>query len=215
MSHPRTLTQVRLTFALAAAMLFHVKGLAQTTHVPLSGTNLTGGLALSVLPGEAVGREQVIRALIRSGTNEFIFVVPDGLRVQTAPDGTIVMTSQDLTYSVTLRLKEPAPDVVGLAGALAECVKHQYPDGGGQERFTAIVAGREGTGIQLQQKLQGLNPRLVRVLWVPFRPGLMEFVLSADNSSASAAKAALDMIMLTFRSNEGGKLEIMSHSDRS
>ena len=43
----------------------------------------------------------------------------------------------------------------------------------------------------------------------------MEFVLNADTKNAVAGRAALDMILLTFRSNERGGLEIVERSDKS
>ena len=157
----------------------------------------------------------MIRALIRSGTNEFIFVVPDGVRAQTASGGTIVMTSGDLTYSVSLRLSMPAPERSGLTEALAEHVKVRYSNPSGQETLTATVADREGRGVQFQQPLSGMNSRLVRVLWVPFKVGFMEFVLNADSSYASAGEAALDVVLLTFGSNEEGRLKIVRRSDKT
>lgn len=43
----------------------------------------------------------------------------------------------------------------------------------------------------------------------------MEFTLNASNTSAAAAQAALDMVLLTFRSNERGKIEIVRRSDKT
>jgi hypothetical protein len=206
---------MELLGSVAAAMLFGATSLAQTTNAVLSGTSQPVGIALSLLPGETVGHDQVIRALLRSGTNEFIFVVPDGLRAQPAAEGNIVVTSRDMTYSVSLRLIEPAPNRAGLPEALARYVERQYPDRSALESFTTSVADRKGTGVQLRQVLNGLNPRLVRVVWVPFRSGLMEFVLNTDNACASAGQAALDMVLLTFHSNEEGKLRIIPRSDKT
>jgi hypothetical protein len=53
------------------------------------------------------------------------------------------------------------------------------------------------------------------MVWVPFKAGLLEFSLNADGGSASAGQGALDMILLTFRSDERGKVEIVRRSDKT
>ena len=91
----------------------------------------------------------------------------------------------------------------------------QYAQASGLEEFTTTVADREGTGFQLRQELPKVSDRSIRVLWVPFKAGIMEFALNTDHKSASAAQGAFDMILLTFRSNERGKLEIVRRSDKT
>ena len=77
------------------------------------------------------------------------------------------------------------------------------------EEFTATVADREGTGFQLRQELPKWVTGLSAFSGCRFKAGVMEFALNADTKSASAGQAAFDMILLTFRSNERGKLEIV------
>ena len=215
MSHPRSLLRFRLAVALAGLPLFGAGAVAQSTNGLPESLSPTGGFAVTLLAGEAVGNDQILRAHLRKGTNEFIFVVPNGLRAQAPAGGTVVMISRDMTYSVSVRIVEPAPPQPGLAEALAEQVTRQYPHSSSLETFTTVVADREGTGVQLRQALTGLNPRVVRILWVPFRAGLMEFALNADSSYASTGQAALDTVLLTFRSNEGGRLNIIRRSDKT
>jgi hypothetical protein len=162
-----------------------------------------------------VGHEQVIRQLITSGTNKFVFVVPNGLRTETAPEGMIGLASGDMSYYVSLRIVAPTPVNPAISEALHERITSQYAGASSLEEFTASVADREGTGFQLRQELPKVGGRLIRILWVPFKAGVMEFALNADARNAAAGRAALDMILLTFRSNERGRLEIVQHSDKS
>jgi hypothetical protein len=162
-----------------------------------------------------VGHEQVVRQFIGSGTNEFVFVVPDGLRTQTAPEGAIVLTAGDMSYYVCLRIAAPLPAKPEIREALQDRIAGQYAGAKDLEGFTVSVADREGTGFQLRQELPELGNRLVRILWVPFKAGVMEFALNADAKNAAAGRAALDMILLTLRSNERGRLEIIERSDKS
>ena len=72
-----------------------------------------------------MGHEQVIRQFIRSGTNEFLFVVPDGLRTQTAPDG-IFCYGGDMSYHVCLRIAAPLAANPEIREALQERIAGQY-----------------------------------------------------------------------------------------
>jgi hypothetical protein len=200
---------------LATASLFAANVLGQTAEAFIAGSNQPPRLAVKLCPGEFVGHEQVIRQFLKSGTNEFVFVVPEGLRTETAPGGMIALTCGDMSYYVTLRIVAPAPASLGTREALQAQIAGQYGGASSLEEFAASVADREGNGIQLRQDLPNVGSRLVRVLWVPFTAGLMEFALNADTKNAAAGRAALDMILLTFRSNERGRLEIVERSDKS
>jgi hypothetical protein len=215
MSHPKPLLRFRLAIALVGLPLFGAGALAQSANGLPESPSQTSGVAVTLLPGEAVGNEQILRALLRKGTNEFIFMVPDGLRAQSPAGGTVAMISRAMTYSVSVRFVEPAPPQPGLAEALSEQITRQYPHPSSLETFTPVVADHQGAGVQLRQTLTGLNPRLVRILWVPFRAGLVEFALNADGSYAPTGQAALDTVLLTFRSNEGAKLTIIRRSDKT
>ena len=89
-------------------MLVAAGVVAQTASGFVSMTNQTPGLAVTLQPGEPVGHEQVVRGLIRSGTHEFLFVVPEGLRTETAPEGTIVLLTRDLSFFVSIRIVPPS-----------------------------------------------------------------------------------------------------------
>jgi hypothetical protein len=215
MSHHKALFRLRLAGGLAAAMLWAAGLVAQTTNGFILKTNQTPGLAVTFQPGEFVGHEQVIREVIRSGTNEFMFVVPDGLRTETAPDGMIALIAQDMSFYVSLQIVAPPPANPELKEVLRERIASQYAQVSSLGEFTATVADREGTGFQLRQELPKVGRRLIRILWVPFKAGVLEFALNADNNNASAGQGAFDMILQTFRSNERGRIEIVRRSDKT
>ena len=200
---------------LAAAALLAADVWGQTAGGFVASSNQPPKLVVSLCPGEFVGHEQVIRQFIRSGTNQFVFVVPDGLRTQTAPDGSILLTAGDMSYHVCLRIAAPLAANPEIREALQERIAGKYAGATSLEGFTVSVADREGTGFQLRQELPEVGNRLVRILWVPFKAGVMEFALNADAKNATAGRAALDMVLLTFRSNERGRLEIVERSDKS
>jgi hypothetical protein len=196
-------------------VLFAAGVFAQPHNSSVSGTNATPGLAVTLQAGEYVAQQQVIRALIASGTNTFMFVVPEGLRVQPSSEGRVVLTSRDMSYFLCLGIAAPPLAEAGLKEALRQRIASHYPNARNLEEFAATVADREATGFQLRQALPGVGGRLVRILWLPFKAGVLEFTLNADSSSASAGQDALDMILLTFRSDELGKIEIVRRSDKT
>jgi len=200
---------------MAGAMLFVAGATAQTPNDFGLRTNQTPGLAVALLPGESVGHEQVIRELIRSGTNEFMFVVPEGLRTQAPSEDMIVLTSRDMSCYLSIRSAGPAPATPGLKEALRERIASEYPQVSNLEEFTTTVADREGTGLQLRQELPGVGTRLIRMIWVPFKAGVLEFTLNVDANRASTGQGAFDMMLLTFRSNERGKIEVVIRSDKT
>jgi len=196
-------------------MLFAAGVFAQPHHSSVLGTNETPALAVTLQAGEYVGQQQVIRGLITSGTNTFIFVVPGGLRAETSREGRVVLTSWDVRYFLCIGIVGPPLAEPGLKEALQERIASQYPHVSSLEEFTTTVADREGTGYQLRQELPKVGGRFIRILWLPFQGGVLEFTLNADSNCASAGQGAFDMILLTFRSNERGKIEIVRRSEKT
>lgn len=215
MSRHRPLRELRRVGILAGALLLVVDLYAQTPNGFVSSTDQVADFEVKLLPGEQVGHEQIIRGLLKMGTNEFLFVAPDGLRTQKPRAGIVVLISGDMSYYLSIRSIGPAPANSGLKEALQERINVEHPRAGDLEAFTATVADREGTGFQLREKLPGLNSRLIRTVWVPFNAGVLEFGLNADTKMASAAQSALDMLLLTFRSNERGKIVVVRRSEKT
>jgi hypothetical protein len=215
MSRPNAVLPLGFGCILAGAMLGAGVVSAQTTNGLNASISEVPRFTSTVYPGELVGREQILRQVIRSGTNEFVFILPDGLGIQTASDGTIALTSPDQSYFVTIRIAGAPPLNSGIREALQERIASQYGGVTNSEEFATMVADREGTGFALEQELPKVGTRLIRIVWVPFKAGLFEFALNADKRRAADAQGALDMILLTFRSNERGKIEIVKRSEKS
>jgi hypothetical protein len=212
---------LRLSIFLAALMglLAPVRVAAAGGADPAVGSmvsNSAPALAVALQPGELVGHEQVVRAHLQSGTNEFMFVVPQGMRVERDEAGRTILIGPQMTYYVSVRLVALPSRDRELQGALRDQVVRDYPGAGSPEEISITVADRLGTGFELRQELGGgMAPREVRTLWVPFKAGAVEFALNSDAHSLPAARAAFDFILLTFRSNEHGKIEYLPRSDKT
>ena len=212
---PRKTNRTFLAGVLAGAMVLAADTVAQTANSLVLENNPAPALALTLQPGEMVGQQQIMRALLKSGTNQFLFVVPEGLGIQNVDEGKIVLSSRDMKYYASVRIVAPRPAADGLKEALQEAIAGLYPGVSHLEEFAATVANREGIGACLRQESPGVALRQVRILWVPFKAGVVEFTLVAQSDNLRAAQGAFDMILLTFRSNEGGRLEYVRRSDKS
>jgi hypothetical protein len=212
MSRLSPLLPFRFAGALAGAFFSASSILAQVVNSVASSPNQTVDFALTLLPGERIGEGQVVRGSFSLGTNEFMFVLPEDVRVQQQSTGTITLTSRDRRYFLSIRNVGAETANAELKDALQKWIAGEYPHAGSLEEFSTTVADRTGAGFQLRYKVPGIDTRLVRIIWVPFKAGVLEFALNTDINLASAAQGAMDAILLTFRSNERGKIEITRRS---
>lgn len=204
-----------LLAALAALALVTAPTRADPLPPAQAKPEQAAALACELEPGERVGREQVIRGRIKSGTNEYLFVLPDGMRAAAGPDGALVLSRWDARYYVRIGIVKPAPNGPGLSEVLAQQLTNQHTAARELSAITATVAGHEGCGYQFREKLPGIEDRLERTLWVPFKAGVLEFTLSSGSSQCAEAQGAFDLVLITFRSNEQAKIEIVRRSERS
>lgn len=159
--------------------------------------------------GEIVGWEgQTRRVFVTRGTNEFFFVVPQGMRVEVNPDK-VALVSADATYFLTFRILNAETAGPGLANSGGrQFLLNQFPNAKVVEEFSRTAAGQTGPALELQYKAAGGMERAVWVALIPSAAGLLEFCLNADPPKAADGQFAFDSMLRTFRSNENGKLEI-------
>jgi hypothetical protein len=213
--YPRSdLRRVRLAAVPAILLLLPAAVSAQVITTNSSGSRVQD-LQVSFQPGEFVGHGRVLREFIKIGTNEFLFVVPEGSRPETLKGDALVVTSRDSTYYLTFRMAGSLAAEGDLNQSLKCRVADQYPNARNVEPFSTTVANRVGEGLSLKQGRPGVGSRFIKVLWVPSKAGVLEFTLNTDSTNAPAAELAFSSMLLTFRSNERGKLEIVRRSERT
>ena len=83
---------------LAGAMILAAGALAQTGNSLFPGTNPAPALTITAPAGGTVGHEQIIRALLESGTNQFLCSHTGWVANQDSGGGVIVMSSRDMKY---------------------------------------------------------------------------------------------------------------------
>jgi hypothetical protein len=178
-------------------------------------TNSNASVRFACQPGEFVGHEQVVRQRIRAGTSEFIFLMPSNVRMEALDESAIVMNGPQMKYWVSVRFLRPVQIEGELKSALRSRTESQYSSAGEKDDFVVTVAGREGAGIQFRQDLPSTGERFVRIVWVPFQAGIMEFVLNSDSRQAAVGQRTFDAVLLTFHSNEEGTLIIPERHEQS
>jgi len=203
--------------ACSQAMLLLTALFAQGQTNESSYENVPQRLDINIQRGEMMGRDQVVRYFINSGTNQFLFVLPPNTRSEGQNPETLVLAGTDGPYFLSFRILGfgPADADPDKASARKEAVLDRYVGARNIEDFVMNVAGREAQGIQLRQELPAVGQRLVRVLLVPCRAGLLEFTINTDSRKAALANLALSNLLGTFQSNENGKIRIVPRSNQT
>ncbi len=164
-------------------------------------------LKVAVCGGETVGWEQIRRVLINAGTNEFVFVAPQGLRIQTEQTK-VEVTPTAFSFFLTFRILTNAAglDLEDLNAARALTL-NRFPEARCVEENPKSVAGKTGSALNLRYNKGGVE-HVICVALIPSAAGVLEFTLFAPQEKSPEARNAFNMILRTFRSNEGSKLEI-------
>lgn len=159
--------------------------------------------------GEIVGWEQVRRVFVTLGTSEFVFAVPQGLRMDANPDK-VTLVSTDSSYFLTFRILSAAVAESNTSNpdSCRRYVLDRFPAAQILEESSKTAARRHGPAFEMRSKAVGGMERALCVVLVPSEAGALEFTLNADLSKSADAKAAFNSLLRTFRSNESGKLEI-------
>ena len=174
-------------------------------------------LDITVKPGEVVGQEQVIRYAIQSGTNQFIFNLPPEVRSERVNNAGLVLQSTDSRFCLSFRILQAvaADSAAAATEARKAAALEHFTNTRDLEDFGLTIADRPAQGIQFRHTQPTVGDRLVKIIWVPCAAGVLEFTLNADATKLNLANAALDGVLLTFRSNESGKLEVVRRAENS
>jgi hypothetical protein len=219
MSRPeaRRLGQHALLAALVFLAAVSVRGQNAALRESRAREILPLAFDFKVRPGEIVGNEQVMRTFLTRGTNEFLFILPPGLRAQLSGPRGLLLASNERRYNMRLRILDlgawdsPASGIEACKkAALAEAANSSKV-----EEFMTGVLGRQGSGLQLRSTLALIGDQLTKIVWVPCTAGILEFRLTADPAQAKDALAAMDLVLLTFASNEQGKLVIVPRQEQT
>jgi len=157
---------------------------------------------------EFLGPEQVRRAYISVGTNQFAFVVPPELRMDASNPRKIVLISPDECSYLTLRIVPPAPNA-----SYRDLVQRQFPKATMLNEFTENAANRSGPAFDVEWANAANVSQSARVVFIVSATVVLEFGLITTSKDFVKNKGLLQILLLTLRTNEGGKLEITRISE--
>ena len=166
---------------------------------------------------EVIGNETVRRAYVEHGTNRFAFVVPQGFRIDNGNPEKVVLTKSDYSCYFTFRLIGPSPALVRelKPEAYRKLALDQHAGAAVVDESAATAAGHSGPAFDLQWKPPGACAQSARLAFIPSPAGVLEFSVVAGTDKFQDARQSFNLVLLNFRSNEGGKLEIPRHTDQS
>jgi hypothetical protein len=179
-------------------------------------TNTSEGFKLRLQSDEPLGSQAAQRAFVTFGTNQFTFVLPPGFGIDASNPQKIVLANADYSCYLTFQLSGPLPG--GLWGlnsdAYRELASSQRPGAIILNQFSQRAANHDGPAFDLQWTNSSGSAQSGRVAFIPSPAGVLEFSMASNPDTVRDGQYALNWMMLTFRSNEGGKLEINRLSDK-
>lgn len=167
--------------------------------------------------GETVGVEQVRRAYLSSGTNQFVFVVPPGFRMDGSNPEKVILS--DATYScfLALRIAGPLPGKIRdlRADFCRDLLLQQHPGAKISDEFSQSAANYTGPAFDAKWEGPSGTTQFARVVFLPSPVGILEFSLLSKPDKFAEGKGLLNFLLLSFRSNESGTLDLPVYSDKS
>jgi hypothetical protein len=158
-------------------------------------------LTSRVEPGEFIGEEQLRRVYVNAGTNQYGFIVPHGLRVDTSSSERLTLVEPSMAYFLTMQVTGSGTD------ALTQ-LRQRYPGAEVAEQTTTEAAGHRGTVFDLRwRNPEGVN-RWVRAVFIPAGASTLQFDLISDQSRLNEAQLALSGLLQRLQSNETGRLQM-------
>ena len=185
-------------------------------EVDQQGTNQPTALVVKLKSEEMSGMRPVQRAYVDFGTNRFAFIVPPGFRMDTSNPDRVDLVNADYSCFLSFRLMGPAlSDGKALStGLCRELLLRQFPDAIIVGELSQSVANHDGPAFDFKWK----NPHGVaqssRVAFIPSTTGTLQFSLLTPSEKFSEGLYFYNGLVLSFCSNERGKLQITPLSER-
>lgn len=181
-----------------------------------SSTNLPSPFKVVSRNEEMLGDRPVQRAYLSKGTNQFAFVVPPGFRLNATSPGKLSLINANDNGFITFRVAAPLPSWPRELSAddCRDLVSAQFPTAKIDREFTQPVADHSGPAFDVSWTNSGGGGQSARIVFLPSPAGILEFCLEGNPNSFGANQTAFYSVLLSFRTNERGKLEIAPLSDR-
>jgi hypothetical protein len=173
-------------------------------------------LQASLRNGEIIGVEQVRRAYLTFGTNEFVFVIPHGFRMDASNPEKIVLSDSNYNCFLTVRIAGSQSGAKELSlDTCRQMVMNRHPGAKISEELSQSAGNRSGPAFDFQWENSSGTVQSARIAYIPSPAGILEFSVLSEPAKFTEGKSFFNFLLLTFRTNEHGKLETIVFSDKS
>lgn len=202
-----------LAFACGANLIARA-GLAQDFPGSVSSSPLP--LQASIVNEPVPNLPPVPLVCVSAGTNRFSFLMPDGFRLSDPEPGKLVLVNVDYSCFLTFRIvgAVPADSKELRSDSCRELVLKRYSGAKILEEFSLTAANHSGPAFDVQWKNPGGGAQSARIACIPSAAGILAFSLEATSDKFPAISSSFNSLLLTFRTNERGKLENVHLSDK-
>ncbi len=180
-----------------------------SAQLELLSTNVAPVFRTEIRPGETVGTEQIRRAFISVGTNQFMLRIPTGFQLNASDAERIVLSHAESGQFIAIQLIRPAKSAIG---------ETQRPDWKAEalnvaadatvvDEHTEFALGAGGPAYDLRWKVAGAD-QMARVAYIPTKVGVMEFKLITPAKSFDVGRMILTIVLTSLQSNEQGPIVV-------
>ncbi len=174
-------------------------------------------LKTSIEAGEIIGDHQVQHVFLSFGTNECSFILPEFFHVESSTADKLVIINQGYDCLMTVRLVEPAtaerraPDL----DACRRILLNRYAYAKISEEYERSVANHSGPAFDFTWQNSAGGRESGRMIFVRTAAGILEFTLLTATDKFAPGEHAFSSVVLTFRTNENGVLEVVRIAERA
>ena len=190
--NPRTASRFRSLFvSLALLLIALTPGLAATE-----------GFKLVSLPLHIPERGEVTSYAIMTESHRFSFLPPPNWKVKSDSKGQeVTLTPPDLMASIQFKITRPGPDLgeESQSSLLRTQIQTRYPGAVIIREFNCYTGGSQGLAFDLERVVQKKSKIAMRLAFVPFAGGRVEFNLTASAQKFEDYHRAFGNLLTSFR----------------
>jgi hypothetical protein len=183
---------------------------ARADELPAYSITNRTAVKTTIRNGETVGLNQIRRAYVTVGTNQFMFIVPAGFQLDASNPRKIVLTDTDCSCFIVLRFdSSTSADAVGQGpDSWRRLALSRFPGATILNEFAEFAADHSGQAFDLRWRNSGGAEQSARVVFIPSPVGMLEFSVLANSNRFEDSRSSFSSILGSLRSNECGKIEI-------
>jgi len=163
------------------------------------------------------GQSQIHRAYFTIGTNHYAFMVPSGFQMNASDPEKIVLSDADYTCFISIRNagRLPAEAQDSPENYFRNLATVRFPNGTISDEISEFAANHGGPGFDLQWTNSSGAAQAARIAFIPTATSVLEFSVLCTSNKFNDGQLYLKVLLASFRSDEGGKLEINHLPDNS